>query len=118
MSQQVLETRGVGESRADALLTAAAWALPSAFILVPLLLFLVLGFFEVEGTDISYRLTLKNYVRFFTDAGFIPTFLNTCWLGLKVSAITVFLGYPVAFLLAGLRGRAKYTATMFLQCRC
>jgi spermidine/putrescine transport system permease protein len=96
----------------DALLTVAAWALPTAFILVPLLLFLILGFFEVQGTEIVYRLTLKNYIRFFTDAGFLPTFFSTCWLGLKVAAIAVVVGYPIAYLLASLRGRAKYTVAM------
>jgi spermidine/putrescine transport system permease protein len=97
----------------DALLTVAAWALPTAFILVPLLLFLTLGFFEVQGTEIAYRLTLKNYVRFFTDAGFVPTFVSTCWLGLRVAAIAVVVGYPIAYLLASLRGRTKYRVAMF-----
>ena len=94
------------------LLSAAAWALPTAFILVPLLLFLMLGFFEVQGTDIAYHPTLKNYARFFSDPGLLPTFFKTCWLGLKVAAITVVLGYPVAYLLASLRGRSKYAAAM------
>lgn len=97
----------------DALLAVAAWTLPTAFILVPLLLFLALGFFEVEGTDIAYRLTLKNYARFFTDAGFLPTFLNSCWLALKVAAIAVLAGYPVAYLLASLGGRIRYALALF-----
>ncbi len=105
--------RRVGGAWADALMTAAAWALPTAFILVPLLLFLTLGFFEVQGTDIAYHPTLKNYVRFFSDPGLLPTFIRTCWLGLKVAAITVVLGYPVAYLLASLGGRTKYTVAMF-----
>jgi spermidine/putrescine transport system permease protein len=80
---------------------------------VPLLLFLPLSFFEVQGTDIVYHPTLKNYIRFFTDPGLLPTFRKTCWLGLKVAAITVLLGYPVAYLLASLRSRTKYAVAMF-----
>ena len=104
--------RRIGSVWADALLTGAAWALPTAFILVPLLLFLALGFFEVQGTDIAYRPTFKNYLRFFADPGFLPTFLRTCWLGLKVAAITIVLGYPIAYLLASLGGRTKYAVAM------
>jgi spermidine/putrescine transport system permease protein len=111
--REIAGGRRVDGARSDALLTAAAWALPTAFILVPLLLFLTLGFFEVQGTDIAYHPTLKNYARFFTDAGFLPTFISTCWLGLKVAAIAVIFGYPIAYLLASLRGRAKYTVAMF-----
>ena len=96
----------------DALLTVAAWSLPTAFILVPLLLFLVLGFFEVQGTDIVYHPTLKNYVRFFTEPGLLQTFGKTCLVGLSVAAITVVLGYPVAYLLASLGGRTKYAVAM------
>ena len=102
----------VGGPWADVLLSAAAWALPTAFILVPLFLFLTLGFFEVQGTDIAYHFTFKNYVRFLADPGLLPTFLRTCWLGLKVAAITVVLGYPVAYLLASLGGRTKYAVAM------
>jgi len=105
--------RGVAGDLPDALLTAAAWALPTAFILLPLLLFLPLSFFEVEGTEIVYRLTLKNYARFFDDPGMIPTFIKTCWLGVKVAAVTVILGYPIAYRLASLQGRTKYVVAIF-----
>ena len=110
--RQIADRTRIGGPWSDALLTVAAWALPTTFILVPLLLFLSLGFFEVEGTDIAYRPTLKNYIRFFTDPGFLPTYVTTCWLGLKVAAITVLCGYPVAYLLASLSGRVKYAAAM------
>src|SRR5262245_53604268 len=109
----IADGRRVVGARSDALLTVAAWALPTAFILVPLILFLALGFFEVRGTDIAYEPTLKNYVRFFADPGLLPTFRRTCWLGLKVAVIAVVLGYPVAYLLASLGGRTKYAAAMF-----
>jgi len=105
-------TRAGGEWP-DALLAAAAWALPTAFILLPLLLFLPLSFFEVQGTEIVYHLTLKNYARFFSDPGTIQTFIKTCWLGLKVAAITVILGYPIAYRLASLGGRTKYAVAVF-----
>ncbi len=110
--REIADGRRVVGALTDALLTVAAWALPTAFILVPLLLFLTLGFFEVQGTDIAYHPTLKNYARFFSDPGLLPTFIRTCWLGLKVATITVVLGYPVAYLLASLRGRTKYAIAM------
>ena len=88
------------------------YALPVLFIVVPLVSFLAHGFFSVENGRIVYRPTLLNYARFFGDPIYIPLFLRTCLLALEVAAIGVLLGYPIALLLAGLKGRAKYAATL------
>ena len=57
----------------------------------------------------SYAPTLANYQRFFTDPVFLPVFWRTCLLCLEVAVLAVGFGYPVAFFLAGLEGRKKYT---------
>jgi spermidine/putrescine transport system permease protein len=88
------------------------YALPLLFIVVPLASFLAHGFFSVENGRIVYGPTLLNYARFFGDPIYIPLFLRTCVLALEVAAIGVLLGYPIALLLAGLKGRAKYAATL------
>ena len=94
------------------LLTVVAYGAPLLFILVPLLLFLLQSFFRVENTDIVHELTLENYIRFFSDAIFIPILFYTCLLSLGAAVITVVLGYPVALLLAGIEGRIKYTLSL------
>jgi spermidine/putrescine transport system permease protein len=88
------------------------YALPVVFIVVPLVSFLAHGFFSVENGRIVYRPTLVNYARFFGDPIYIPLFLRTCLLALEVAAIGVLLGYPIALLLASLKGRAKYAVTL------
>jgi spermidine/putrescine transport system permease protein len=95
-----------------ALLTALAYGAPFLFVLVPLLLFLLQSFFYVEHTEIVRSFTLANYVRFFSEATFIPIFLYTCLLSLGASLITVVLAYPVALLLASLSGRLKYALAL------
>jgi spermidine/putrescine transport system permease protein len=94
------------------LLLGLNYALPLLFIVVPLVSFLAHGFFSVENGRIIYQPTLLNYARFFGDPIYIPLFLRTCLLALEVAAIGVLLGYPIALLLAGLKGRAKYAATL------
>jgi spermidine/putrescine transport system permease protein len=84
------------------------YGLPVALILIPLILFLAQSFFYVENAEIVYRPSLRNYVRFFTDDIFVPTFLRTCALSLGVAVIAVGLGYPVALFLASLPERVKY----------
>jgi spermidine/putrescine transport system permease protein len=56
-----------------------------------------------------------NYQRFFTDPVFLPVFWRTCLLCLEVAVLAVGFGYPVAFFLAGLEGRKKYTLLLLLM---
>ena len=98
-----------------ATLAIIAYGLPVAFILLPLLAFLTYSFFYVAGVTMSYAPTLANYQRFFTDPVFLPVFWRTCLLCLEVAVLAVGFGYPVAFFLAGLEGRKKYTLLLLLH---
>lgn len=95
-------------------LAALAFALPVVLILVPLAIFVVYSFFSVDRGTMIYAPTLANYVRFFTDPVFIPVLVTTCILCLAVAAICVVVGYPVAYFLASLRGRWRYTLLMLM----
>jgi spermidine/putrescine transport system permease protein len=90
------------------LLPLIAYGLPLFFVVAPFAGFLLYSFFRVDGGVMHYDLTLFNYRRFFVDAIFIPVMLKTCLLCLGVAVLTVIFGYPVAFLLASLRGRLRY----------
>lgn len=112
MAEAIALREDGGERAMRALLATLAYGAPFLFILVPLLLFLLQSFFYVENTEIVRSFTLANYVRFFSEATFIPIFFYTCLLSLGAALITVVLGYPVALLLASLSGRAKYLLTL------
>jgi spermidine/putrescine transport system permease protein len=89
-------------------LAVVCYALPLAFIVAPLASFLTYSFFHMEHGQIVRDLTLANYRRFFTDAIFLPVLWQTCLLCLAVAGLAVLIGYPVAFLLASLRGHIRY----------
>ena len=90
------------------LLAAFAYGLPILLIVAPLASFLAYSFFRMEGGQIVADFGLGNYRRFFTDAIFIPILWRTCLLCLAVAALAVLIGFPVAFLLANLKGRRRY----------
>lgn len=107
----------VGDRQAKGWRTAIsvlAYGLPLLFIVAPLLSFLTYSFFWVEGGQMHYDLTWRNYSRFFTDAIFIPVLWQTCLLCLAVAVLAAVLGYPVAFRLATLSGRRKYILLMLV----
>ncbi len=90
------------------LLAAFAYSLPILLIVAPLASFLAYSFFRMEGGQIIADFGLGNYRRIFTDAIFIPILWRTCLLCLAVAALAILIGFPVAFLLANLKGRRRY----------
>jgi spermidine/putrescine transport system permease protein len=100
-----------GSARTDPgprLLAVFAYGLPLIFIGAPLLSFLSYSFFKMENGQIVRAVSLLNYQRFFTDAIFLPVLWQTCLLCLAVAALATAIGFPVAFLLAQLKGNRRY----------
>ena len=90
------------------LLAGFAYGLPLVCIVAPLASFLAYSFFRMESGQIVRDFSLLNYGRFFTDAIFVPVLWQTCLLCLAVAALATLTGFPVAFLLANLKGRRRY----------
>lgn len=90
------------------MLALFSYALPAAFIIAPLASFLAYSFFRMEDGQIVADLNLGNYRRFFTDAIFVPVLWQTCLLCMGVAGLATAIGYPVAFLLASLKGRRRH----------
>jgi spermidine/putrescine transport system permease protein len=90
------------------------WGLPCLFILVPLVSFLLYGFWTVEDNAILRQFSLANYVEFLTNDTYTRVFATTLFLAFRVMLITIVLGYPVACFLAGLQGRVRYHLVLAL----
>ena len=89
-------------------LAAVSYGLPLLFIVVPLASFLAYSFFRMESGQIVRDFSVANYQRFLSDAIFLPVLWRTCLLCFSVAMLTTLIGYPVAFLLANLKGRIRY----------
>ena len=96
------------------LLAAFAYGLPILLIVAPLASFLAYSFFLMEGGQIVADFNFGNYRRIFTDAIFIPILWRTCLLCLAVAALAILVGFPVAFLLANLKGRRRYLVLLMV----
>jgi len=105
---------GKAERYRRRVMALVAYGLPAFFIVAPLAIFVVYSFFWVKHGEMQFTLTTRNYTRFFTDTIFLSVFWLTITLCLKVSALTIALGYPVAYFLTTLRGRLKYGLAMLL----
>jgi putative spermidine/putrescine transport system permease protein len=104
-----------------------AWATRFALPLLLLPATLILGLFllalaqllvlsfqhqVVGGAANSTAFTLDNYVRFLTDGYYLGVLLDTFKLGLGVTALSVVVGYPLAYLIA--RSPRRWRGTLRL----
>ena len=114
-----LRARDLVAPRARRLLGRGSWiglnyGLVVFLIVVPIASFLISSFWHVsgdKGNEIIRDASFINYARAFGDDIFIPILIKTLILALAVSAVTLVISYPVAYLLFTLRGRVKYMVT-------
>ena len=77
------------------------WA---ALLIVLPMLIIVFYAFSTQGNDvIPVKLTLENFVRFFSDPIFFEVLLRSIKLALITTIICILLGYPAAYIIAQLR---------------
>jgi spermidine/putrescine transport system permease protein len=86
----------------------AVAAPPVAFIVVPIGSFLLLSFFRADKHEIIHELTLINFANFFGNWTYLGTFLGTVALCLEVMALSVLVGYPMAWFIWQQRGGRRY----------
>lgn len=83
-------------------------AVPVAFIVAPIGSFLLISFFRADKHEIIHELTLFNYVNFFGNWTYLGTYLGTILLCLEVVALSVLVGYPIAWFIWQQKGSRRY----------
>lgn len=85
---------------------AALWLF--AFFLIPILLVLRLSFYGFSPTaGVLPGLGVGNYLKIFGDPYYVGIFVRTLRISLLVTLLALLLGYPEAYYLTRVRGRAK-----------
>lgn len=83
-------------SRRWAAFLAAAF-LPALLVVLPIASFLLLSFFRVEDNRIVRDPNLGNYAEVFGNPTYRGVYLGSLLLCLEVAALTLLIGYPVAW---------------------
>lgn len=66
-------------------------------LLLPMLLIVFYSFVSKGNEVTTFRFTLSNYVRFFTDPDFLLILWRSLEIAIKTTILCLLLGYPVAF---------------------
>lgn len=80
------------------------------FIIVPLVMVLINAFID----DATGRLTLRNFVTFFSDSTGLRVLGNSLVIGLLTTGICLLLGYPAAYLLSRHHASNRILVLLFI----
>lgn len=87
------------------------------FLVVPLLSIVMFSFWDLSKDNVMVpTLTLGNYQEFFTGFSNLKTLWTTFRLSIEVMAISLILGYPIAYFLAMQVKSFKWQLALFLMC--
>lgn len=104
------------KTRAAQLLASPMFALLVAFAGAPLVMVIVLSFWSFDGLEYHPDFTLANYVEVFSSAVTWRIFLNTVKYALITWAITLLIGFTVAYYLVFHVRNLKIQIGLFLLC--
>jgi putative spermidine/putrescine transport system permease protein len=100
-----------------ALLAVPALFWLGIFFLVPLILILSLSFYGFSPTEgVQAGVKLDNYIKLFTDSYYIGIFVRTFRISIIVTLLCLLLGYPEAYYLTRVTGRAMGLVMLIVLC--
>ncbi len=79
------------------------------FVIAPLVLIFYQSFLGLDG-----HLTVQNYLTYARSATYLKMTLNSVWYAFLITAITLVIAYPLAYLIAQLKRRDFWLALMIL----
>ena len=113
----VSSRRVPGTGLATYLLVAPMALVFLLFFVVPMLLVMAVSFFDYEAYDMLIpAFSLQNYVDVFSEQVTWDTYLSTLKFCLLVWAITLVLGFAIAYYLAFYVSSLSWQMTLFLIC--
>lgn len=87
-----------------------AWI--SVMVVAPMLLILMYAFIE-QGNDVTtFKFTLSNFTRFFSDSVYTDVLYRSLYVALITTLICLLMGYPAAYIIA--MAKPKHKAALVL----
>jgi spermidine/putrescine transport system permease protein len=79
---------------------APALLFTAIFFVLPFIAMAVMSLWRLEGGGLDHTLTLSNYAQFFANPSYYQAMMNSIEVTLIVTAVSIVLAYPLAWILA------------------
>ena len=89
-----------------------AWI--SVMVVAPMLLIVMYAFIE-QGNDVTtFRFTLSNFTRFFSDSVYTDVLYRSLYVALLTTVICLIIGYPTAYIIAMAKPKNKAALVLLI----
>ncbi len=86
----------------------------AVFIVAPMIMILLYAFTKHENDTLIFSFTLENFVKFFTEKEYIGALLLSLRIALATTVMCILIGYPAAYIIAGLSERMQTMMILLL----
>jgi len=86
----------------------------NVMIVVPMLMIVMYAFTQKGNDVVTFRLTLDNFIYFFSDPIFVSVLKNSLVIAVVTTVICIFLGYPMAYLISQASDRWKVILVLLI----
>lgn len=76
-------------------------------LLLPMVLVVFYAFTDTGNDILTFRFTIRHFIRFFTDPDFLLVLWRSLKIAFKTTVICVILGYPIAYFIANSTDRQR-----------
>lgn len=86
----------------------------TVMLLMPMLLIVFYSLVQPGNEVTTFRFTLANYIRFFTDRDFLLILVRSLTIALKTTAFCLLIGYPIAYWISRCSARMQNVMIMMI----
>ena len=86
----------------------------NVMIVVPMLMIVMYAFTQKGNDVVTFRLTLDNFIYFFSDPIFMSVLKNSLVIAVITTVICILLGYPMAYLISQSSDRWKVILVLLI----
>ena len=86
----------------------------TVMLLMPMLLIVFYSLVQPGNEVTTFRFTLANYLRFFTDRDFLLILVRSLTIALKTTALCLLIGYPIAYWISRCSSRMQNVMIMMI----
>ena len=83
-------------------------------IILPMLMIVMYAFTQKGNDVLTFKVTLDNFIRFFSDPIFMDVLKRSMWVAVITTVLCLALGYPVAYIIAQSDGRKKVMLVLLI----
>ena len=84
------------------------------FIVAPMIMIALYAFTREGNSVLTFRFTLQNFAKFFSDATFVRVLLTSLKIALVTTVVCILIGYPAALFIARLPDKKQTLMVLLL----